>query len=52
MIIGETNCGKSFMLMPLLRIYDCFTFNFVGAHEKEVLLFSDICYEVNEKGGK
>ena len=39
MIIGEKNCGKSFMLMPLLRIYDCFTcpsglaFNFVGAHD-------------------
>ena len=58
MIIGETNCAKSFMLMPLLHIYDCFTspsgstFNFVGAHEKEVLVFNDLRYEANGKFDK
>ena len=24
MIIGETNCAKTFMLMPLTKIFDCF----------------------------
>lgn len=42
MLIGPTNCAKSFMLAPLQQIYDCFSnpsnsaFNFVGAIEKEV----------------
>lgn len=58
MIIGETNCAKSFMFLPLLHMYDCFTcpsdstFNFVGAHEKEVLLFNDIRYGGNGDGDR
>lgn len=58
MIIGDTNCAKSFMFLPLMHMFTCFTcpsgsaFNFVGAHEKEVLLFNDIRYEANGKGDK
>ena len=58
MIIGGTNRAKSFMFMPLLHIYNCFvcpsggTFNWVGAHDKEVLLFNDIRYEGNMEGDR
>ena len=60
MIIGQTNCAKSFMLAPLQEIYDCFVspsnstfnFNFVGALEKEVLFFNDLRYKANGVGDK
>lgn len=50
MIIGGTNCAKTFMVMPLVDIYDTFcspakgSFNWVGADKKELLLLNDIRY--------
>ena len=58
MLIGPTNCGKSFLLQPLVNLYDCFmcpaatSFNFVSAVDKEVLLFNDLRYGENGKGDK
>ena len=58
MIIGGTNRAKSFMFLPMLYIYDCFTcpsngtFNWVGANDKEVLLFNDIRYGGNGEGDR
>ena len=51
MICGPTNCAKSFILMPLTKIYSCFmtpsqgTYNWVDAPEKEVIFLNDIRYE-------
>lgn len=51
MIIGGTNCAKTFILLPLVDIYDTFcspaegTFNWVGAPKKELVLLNDIRYE-------
>ena len=51
MICGPTNCAKSFLLMPLTEIYDCFmtpsdsTYNWVDAPNKEVIFLNDIRYE-------
>ena len=50
MICGESNCGKSFILMPLTEIYDTFLcpsnnkFNWVGANTKDVVLLNDLNY--------
>ena len=50
MICGPTNCAKSFILLPLTKIYNCFrspstgSHNWVGAWEKEVIFFNDIRY--------
>lgn len=50
MITGESNCAKSFILMPLTEIYNTFMcpssnkFNWVGANEKEVVLLNDLNY--------
>ena len=58
MIIGGTNRAKSFMFLPLLHIFDCFTcpsdasFNWVGAPEKEIILLNDVRYEGNGEGDK
>ena len=54
MICGPTNCAKSFLLMPLERIYNVFfqpssgSFNWLHAPNAEVLFLNDIRYE--EKG--
>ena len=51
MIVGPTNCGKSFIFMPLTIIYKCFntpsqgTYNWVDAPEKEVVFLNDIRYD-------
>lgn len=51
MICGKSNCAKSFMLMPLIKIFDCFmtpspgNYNWVGAPEKEIIFLNDLRYE-------
>lgn len=56
MIVGPTNCAKSFMLMPLTLIYKTFmspsegTYNWVSAPEQEIVFLNDIRYE--EDGDK
>ena len=51
MVVGPTNCAKTFMLMPLLDIYDAFsspatgTFNWVGAPKKELIWLNDFRYD-------
>eukprot|EP00111_Clytia_hemisphaerica_P012115 TCONS_00035585-protein len=51
MICGKSNCAKSFMLMPLIEIFDCFmtpspgNYNWVGAPEKEIVFLNDLRYE-------
>ena len=50
MIYGEGDRAKSFLLMPLLKIYDTFMcpaqnkFNWVGAWDREVLFLNDLNY--------
>ena len=50
MICGESNCAKSFVLMPLREIYNAFLcpssnkFNWVGANQKDVVLLNDLNY--------
>ena len=45
MIIKKTNCDKSFLFLPLTKIYNIFsspatgTFTLVGAEKKEVIGF-------------
>lgn len=53
-IVGGPNRAKSFMLLPpMLHIFKCFmcpsdgTFNWVGAHESELLIFNDVRYGGN-----
>ena len=49
-LVGPSNSAKTFLLYPLVDIYDCFmcpastTYNFVSAVKKEVILFNDIRY--------
>ena len=51
MIIGPTNCAKSFVLMPLTKFFRCFmspsqeSYNWVHAPEKEVIFLNDIRYD-------
>ena len=58
MLVGPTNCAKSFMLMPLRLIYDCFmspsnnAFNFVTDLDKEIIFFNDLRYLPNGEGDK
>ena len=58
MIVRSTNCAKSFMLLPLWEIFDCFktplksSFNFVAALGKEVLFFNDLRYRANGVGDR
>ena len=53
MIVGGTNRGKTFMFLPLTKIYSCFScpsdnkFNWVGAPEKEVIFLNDFRYSEN-----
>ena len=48
MIIGPANCGKTFLLQPLTKIYNAFvspahgTFAWVGAQDAEVVLLNDL----------
>ena len=53
MICGESDCGKSFLFMPLISVYgedNVFmcpsnsTYNWVGAHEKDVIFLNDLNY--------
>ena len=47
MLVGPTNCGKTFLLNPLSVVFNCFqnpansNFAWVGAEESEVILFND-----------
>lgn len=58
MIIGGTNCAKSFMFLPMQHIYDTFntpaasSFNWVGAPDKELILLNDVRYGGNGQGDK
>ena len=51
MICGPTNCAKSFILLPLTKIYKCFVtpsegiYNWVNAPDKEIIFLNDIRYE-------
>ena len=53
MICGPTNCAKSFMLMPLTKIYNCFmtpsqgTYNWVDAPDKELIFLNDLRYDLD-----
>ena len=48
MLIGPSNCGKTFVLKPLAEIYKCFlspasgTFAWVGAEKAEVVFLNDL----------
>ena len=47
MLVGPSNCGKTFMLKPLAKIFQCFqspttgTFNWVGAEKAECVFLND-----------
>lgn len=47
MLVGPANCGKSFLIKPLLQIYNTFvspakgTFSWVGAQKAEVVWLND-----------
>ena len=48
LIIGPTNCGKTFLLLPLTAIYNCFqnpastSFAWVGVEHEEIILINDL----------
>ena len=47
MLVGTSNCGKTFLLKPLKKIFNCFvtptkgTFNWVGAENSECVFLND-----------
>ena len=47
MLIGPANCGKTFLIKPLQKIYNCFqnpassSFAWVGAEETEFIILND-----------
>jgi len=51
MIIGKTNCAKTFILTPLTKIYKCFmtpskgSYNWVNAPSKEIIFLNDLRYD-------
>lgn len=53
MICGPSNCAKSFVLLPLTKIFKCFTnpsegtYNWVNAPQKEVIFLNDIRYDAD-----
>lgn len=53
LIIGPTNCGKTFMLLPLTVIYKCFenpastSFAWVGVENEEIILLNDLRWSPN-----
>ena len=55
-LIGERNCGKTFLLQPLTKIFTTFcnpatgTFNWVGAINTELVYLNDFRYPPVEKG--
>ena len=46
-ITGEANCGKSFLLLPMKDIFECFvnpptsTFNWIGVEDAEIIFLND-----------
>ena len=52
-VYGPTNCGKTFMLLPLAEIYTAFscpgegTYSWLAAPEKEIIFLNDLRYEDN-----
>lgn len=46
-LVGGSNCGKSFLLRPLQRIYACFcspafnSYSFAGVEDKEIIFLDD-----------
>ena len=46
-LVGNSHCGKTFLLKPLTKIYQCFTcptsgtFNWVGAEKSECVILND-----------
>jgi len=57
-LLGQRNCGKTFLLKPLKLIFSTFSspaqgaFNWVDAPEKEVVLLNDFRYPAIEKSDK
>jgi hypothetical protein len=57
-LVGQRNCGKSFLLRPLTLIFSTFcnpasgSFNWVGAPEKEVIFLNDFRYPPIDKGAE
>lgn len=53
LIIGPSNCGKTFILLPLAQIYNCFqnpastSFAWVGVETSEVILLNDLRWTSN-----
>ena len=47
LIVGKSNCAKTFLLLPLKKLFRCFTaptkgtFNWVGAEKSECVLLND-----------
>ena len=47
MLVGNTNCGKTFLLKPLTKLYKCFqsptasTFSWVGAVKSKCIFLND-----------
>ena len=47
MLVGTSNCSKTFLLKPLKKIFNCFvtltkgTFNWVGAENSECVFLND-----------
>lgn len=47
MLVGRSNCAKTFLLLPLTKIFKCFssptkgTFNWVGADKSECVILND-----------
>ena len=56
-LLGERNCGKTFLLQPLTLIYTTFcspasgTFNWVGAETSELVYLNDFRYPAVDNGG-
>ena len=52
-MIGPSNCGKTFLLKPLTEIFHCFpspasgTFAWVGVEKAEVVLLNDLRWNDN-----
>ena len=51
MICGPANCAKSFLLMPLTKIFKCFmtpsqgSYNWIDAPQNEIVFLNDIRYD-------
>ena len=55
-LVGQSNCGKTFLFRPLEKIFDTFcnpaqgSFNWVSAPSKEVIYLNDFRYPPIDKG--